>query len=403
MAPVLGLVGKPNVGKSTFFTAATAAKAEIANYPFTTIDPNRGMTYVQSPCPHTVLDVQCNPNNSRCEGGTRFVPLELVDVAGLVPDAHKGKGLGNKFLDDLRQASAFLHIVDASGGTDLEGNPVGAGKHDPVEDLDFLERELDFWIAGILMDKWDKVSRQIQATGGKIIPALVERLTGLGVREAHLAPALIDAHVVKEKFLGWGEPEFLAIARAVRRRAKPMIVVGNKVDQATPEGLAALAKACEARGLTFAPAASEAELALRNAAKAGVVGYHAGDPTFEVLTPDKLNTAQRNALEYIRTHVMVPHGSTGIAAAVRRAAYELLRLITVYPVEDEHKYTNKQGQVLPDAFLVPKGTTAKEMAFKVHTDLGNHFIRAIDAKRHRAMGADHELEDGDVVRIVADV
>ena len=156
----IGIVGKPNVGKSTFFAAATMAPAEIANYPFTTIHANKGIAYVRTPCPCKVLGVKCNPNNSACSDGVRSVPIELLDVAGLVPDAWQGKGLGNQFLDDLRQADALINVIDVSGSTDLEGNPGNPGDHDPREDIEFLRKEIDLWIREILRNGFNKIARQ---------------------------------------------------------------------------------------------------------------------------------------------------------------------------------------------------------------------------------------------------
>ncbi|MBW3583040.1 MAG: redox-regulated ATPase YchF [Euryarchaeota archaeon] len=401
MALTIGLVGKPNVGKSTFFSAATAAKAEVANYPFTTIDPNKGVTYVRTPCPHVALGVTCTPGNAPCDDGTRLVPIELIDVAGLVPDAHKGKGLGVKFLDDLRQASALIHVVDLAGATDAEGNPVDAGTHDPEEDIAFLEREIDHWLAGILGDKWERTAKAILASGGKTGRAIAERLSGLGVKESHVSAALTEAGVDREKPQLWSEEDLVKVATGIRRRSKPILIAGNKADQADPETVGRIERACEARRLLFVPCSAESELALRNGAKAGVLDYTPGDKSFDI-TSDKLSDKQKQALEYVRSHVLGPYGGTGVTGAVKAAAYDLLDLITAFPVEDEHKYTDKQGRVLPDAFMVPRGTTAKEFAFKVHTELGERFIRAVDAKTRRVVGADHEVQDGDVIRIVAD-
>jgi ribosome-binding ATPase YchF (GTP1/OBG family) len=176
MSMTIGLAGKPNSGKSTFFKASTLADVEIANYPFTTIHPNKGVTYVRTKCPCTERDHRCG----NCMDGVRYVPIELIDVAGLVPDAHMGKGLGNTFLDDLRQAQAIIHVIDAAGSTDIEGNPIDVGSHDPLEDINFLNHEITMWMVGILKRNWQKISRKIQGEGLKIERVLAEQLAGAG-------------------------------------------------------------------------------------------------------------------------------------------------------------------------------------------------------------------------------
>lgn len=383
---LVGVVGKPNVGKSTFFSALTQIPAEIADYPFTTIKPNRGMAYVRYPCPHAELGLKpCKPKNAPCVEGTRYVPVELLDVAGLVPKAHEGRGLGNQFLDDLRQASALLHVVDASGGTDEEGRPVPPGSHDPALDVAFLQEELTMWVRGILAKDWDALMRKIHAQGAaKPELVLAEKLTGLGIREKHVKAALEKTGL---------DP--LEIAKFVVHNTKPIQLAANKVDKASLENVRAL----QSRGAV--PCGAEAELALRKAADAGVVRYKPGEPTFDVLQPEKLNERQRKALDYIRHHVMEPWKGTGVQQALEAAVFRLLDLIVVFPVEDENHYSSKAGDVLPDAHLIKRGSTAKDMAYKVHTELGDHFIRAVDARTKRVIGADHEMKQGDIVRIVS--
>jgi ribosome-binding ATPase YchF (GTP1/OBG family) len=390
----IGIVGKPNVGKSTFFTAATLAPAEIANYPFTTVKPNRGVMYVRVPCPEKDFGVSCNPRQGRCENAVRFIGIEAIDVAGLVPDAHKGKGLGNEFLDDLRQASAFIHIIDATGKTDFEGNATSS--HDPVKDVEFLESEITHWIKNIYTKGWHKRSKQIETDGEKIERALAERLTGLGIRDIDVLKALKKVDL-SEKPSKWTEEQLLDLALAIRRVAKPMIIAANKADIAPPENVERL-KAVE--GATVIPTCAEFELALRRASKAGMIRYNPGDSGFEILQEEKLNDAQRKALKAISTW-LDENKSTGVQTCIEKAVFDLLDLIPVYPVEDEGKLTDKDGNVLPDAYLVPAGTTSKDLAFKVHTDLGEGFIRAIDARTKRVIGADHELKAGDVVKIVS--
>ena len=383
----LALAGKPNCGKSTFFRAATMAHAEIANYPFTTINPNFGVAYVRTKCPCRELKLTCK----KCVDGNRFVAVNLIDVAGLVPDAHKGKGLGNQFLDHLRQADAILHIVDASGGTDSEGNPVGVGNHDPADDIRFLGFEMTMWVYGILDKHWAKLYRQAQVKGFSIQDGVAEIFTGFGitpedVRDLEIALKIELVHAKME--------DLVPFCAEIVKISKPMLVVGNKFDEA-PEGLRA--KLAEKK-VAFASAASE--LAVRNAAVAHVVKYLPGDPEFTIVNESALTAPQKAGLATIAS-VMKQNNGTGVQQAINRAAFELLDRIVVYPVEDENHYCNKQGEVLPDAFLMKKGSTPHDLAYQVHTDIGKGFLYAIDARTKMRIKESHALKDGDIIKIVS--
>ena len=178
MGVLVGVIGKPNVGKSTFFAAATMKDVPIADYPFTTIKANVGVAYLRTECVCRERGVADNPRNSVCTDGHRLIPVELVDVAGLVEGASSGRGLGNQFLDEIRQADALIHVVDASGSTDIEGRKVDPGSHDPVQDVAMVEREYDLWVYGLIKKDWDRVARVTAQTGGKIVDNLAKRLSG---------------------------------------------------------------------------------------------------------------------------------------------------------------------------------------------------------------------------------
>jgi ribosome-binding ATPase YchF (GTP1/OBG family) len=395
---LLGVVGKPNTGKSTFFSAATLAAAEIANYPFTTIKPNRGIGYVRSPCVHPEFKVQDNPRNSLCLDGVRLVPVELIDVAGIVPGAWEGKGLGNQFLDEIRRADALIHVIDASGGTDCEGKTCKPGEHDPIEDIRFLEREITMWIITLIKKDWSKIARTAEADKKGIAIPLEEKLSGLGIRRGQINEAVRLANLNVDKPATWTDEDFYRFIDTLRRISKPLLIVANKIDLPTAQVNVERMKKLD---YIVIPCSAEAELVLRRAAEKQLIDYKPGDKDFKITHSEKLSAGQIRALEQVKAKILQTNGSTGVQEAINTAYLKLLDMITVYPVEDLEHLSDHNGRVLPDTYLVPKGTTAHQFAYVIHTELGESFLYAINARDKRRIGEDTVLKDRDVISVVS--
>lgn len=391
----IAVTGKPNVGKSSFFNSATLSEAEVANYPFTTIDANAAIAYVTAECPCKELELTCNPRTGKCVDGTRYIPVELIDVAGLVPGAYEGKGLGNKFLDDLSQARALIHIIDASGSTDEEGNPCEAGTHDPLDDVNFLKHEVTMWVYSILERNWPRLIRKVMSEHLNFAKVISEQLTGAGV----MIDDVIEAErIMNDEYDKWEQEDMLRFIDKILESAKPIIIVANKID--TPQAEENIRRLKEQYDQVI-PTSAESELALVNAAKAGLISYKSGEDHFEVIDDAKLSDKQKMALNFIEENVLKRYGSTGIQEAINKAVYETLENIVVYPVEDEHKFSDQKGNILPDALLVPKGSNPRDLAYCIHTDIGDGFTHAIDARKNMRISSEQELKQSDIISIIA--
>jgi ribosome-binding ATPase len=396
----IGVVGKPNVGKSTLFKALTLADVYIANYPFATIKPNSGVGYARVDCACKFFKVQCNPRVGYCVENTRYVPIELIDVAGLVPGAHEGKGMGNQFLDDLNKANALIHVIDVSGSTNDEGKPVKAGTYDPAEDIRFLEKELNFWYNRILKKGWEKFAREVQQTHKDIKVALARQLSGLGVDENHVESSIRKLNLNKEKVIDWTDADLLNLSTELRILTKPMVIACNKIDvENGKENFEKLQK--EFPDDFLIPCSAESELALKEAQKHGLIDYKPGGANFTIKDESKLSEKQILALNFIKDKILKVFNSTGAQDVIDTAVFDLLKLIAIFP-GGVNKLADSDGNVLPDCFLLPVGSTALDFAYKIHSDLGDRFIRAIDVKTKRTVGKDHVLKHTDVVEIISD-
>ena len=390
---LIGLVGKPSVGKSTFFKAATLAEIEIAAYPFTTIKANHGVGYVKVECIDKELDTQCNPNHCFCIEHHRFVPVDLMDVAGLVPGASEGKGLGNQFLDDLRQADVFIHIVDASGTTDIKGKPTKG--YDPCNDIRFLEDELNKWYYNILKKVWKTFARKTEMEKSKFSEAVTRQFSGLKVNENQVKDVLRKLNL-PERASTWTDEQVMEFASELRQESKPMIIAANKCD--FPEAEKNIKKMQdEFPELLIYPCSADSELALRQAVKKGLIDYIPGEKKFK--EKKELGEKQSQALDKIKKNVLDVYGGTGVQEILNLAIFDLLKYIAVFPAS-ANKLGDSKGNILPDCFLLPPNSTALDFAFFLHTDFGKNFIKAIDARTKRALGKTYLLKNRDALEIV---
>lgn len=392
---LIGVVGKANVGKSTFFKAATMSDVLIANYPFATIKPNHGIGYVRVDCIEKFFKVKCNPREGYCIDGQRFVPVELLDVAGLVPGAHEGKGLGNQFLDDLSNADLLIHVVDMAGLTDSEGKPTTG--HDPCKDILFLEEELDYWYLGILKKAWRVFIRKIEVEHSEFTKAVAKQFSGLKVNEDMVQKALknLKINIEDEKASAWNEERLFEFARELRILSKPMIIAANKSDRKEFDENFEKAKK-EFPHLLIVPCSAEAELALREASRADLIEYIPGDADFKI--KKNLDERRKKALELVQK-ILKKWKSTGVQDVLNKAVFDFLKYIYVFP-GGLSKLADTKGNILPDCYLMPPGSTALDFAFRVHTDIGNNFVKAIDVRKKTAVSKDYKLKNGDVIEIM---
>jgi len=392
----IGVVGKPSSGKSTFFSASTMVDAAIANYPFTTIEPNKGTGFVRVECVEKEFGVKCNPRHGYCKDGTRFVPVELIDVAGLVPDAHQGKGKGNAFLNDLSQADVLIHVVDASGSTNEKGEPVAPGSHDPCKDVEFLEKEIDLWFLGIIEKHWTKLGRVPLGSRAKIVAALSQSLSGIGGSEKNIEASLLRADLGEKKLAEWTDGEKMIFATTLREISKPIVIAANKVDVASAEENVKRMKE-KFPEKTIIACSGFAELALKKAAKEGFLDYEPGSDYFK--ETKKLNEKQATVLSMIKENVLKKFGSTGVQDVLDKTVFDALEYVAIFPAGSK-KLADSEGNILPDCLLMPKGSTALDFAFKLHTDMGRGFIRATDVKKKQMIGKEHELKNRDAIEII---
>ncbi len=396
----IGLIGKTNAGKTTLFNSMTLLSGEVSNYPFTTKTPETGIASAVTPCVHKEFGVTDNPENSRCEDGWRFIPVEVTDLPGLIRGAWMGKGLGNQFLSVAAQSDALLHVIDASGSVDKDGKISDPGTGDPIADLADVELELVLWYTKLLTQNLPKISKLSKTPGYGVPSAVEEVMQGIGVRKEHVAAAMNETLLGDKPFDSWSEKDIQSFCWSLREFSKPTLIIANKMD--LPFAAENFQKLREKyKGLIVVPTSGEAELTLRRAEGKGLIKYVPGEERFEILKPQDLNDAQKTALAYIRRKVFGEYLRTGVQFALNIAVFKLLKMNAIYPVADAEKMTDTNGRVLPDVYLMPTGSTVEELARAVHSDLLRGLVYALDVRTGLHLPTNYVLRDRDVLSIIS--
>ena len=395
----IGIIGKTNTGKTTFFNSATLSSTEISTYPFTTKKPETGTGQAITLCVHMEFNVQDKPNNSKCIDGWRYIPIELIDLPGLIKDAWKGKGLGNQFLSIAAQSDALLHVVDCSGSIDSTGKISEPGSGDPVSDFADIEEELVMWYQKILEGNRDKISRNI-SDGEDTVEAITELYRGIGVKKNHVVQALKVTGLEETQFDDFGIAQTKEFAKILRKISKPTLIVANKIDiPGADKNFNRLRE--RYNEIITVPASADSELTLRRAEQQKLIKYSPGSEQFDIVQPEKLNEKQSNALNFIKQDIMGEYMRTGVQFAINVTVFKLLKMNAIYPVADEENLSDKKGNILPDLILLKEGATVKDLANEIHTGLSKGLLHAKDLRYNLRLPTHYQLRDRDVISLVS--
>jgi len=395
----IGLIGKTNTGKTTFFNSSTLSSDEISTYPFTTKKSSTSVGYAITLCVHPEFNVIDNPNNSRCEDGWRYIPIELIDLPGLIKDAWKGKGLGNQFLSIASQSDALLHVVDASGSIDATGKITETGSGDPVSDFADIEEELNMWYQKILEGNRDRLQKIIKS-GDDHVDALTELYQGVGVKRNHVKEALKTSGLEEKDIENYDMQDSKKFASYLRKISKPTLIVANKIDV---EGAGKNFERLRERynDMIVIPASADSELTLRRAEQKNLIKYSPGSEKFDILQTNELNQKQKEALNFIQSDIMGEYMRTGVQFAINVTVFKLLKMNSVYPVASPEKLSDKKGRVLPDLVLLKDGATVTDLAKEIHSDLTKGLLYAKDLRYNLRVPTNYQLRDRDVICLIS--
>ena len=395
----IGLIGKTNTGKTTFFNSSTLSSDEISTYPFTTKKSSTSVGYAITLCVHSEFNVNDNPNNSRCKDGWRYIPIELIDLPGLIKDAWKGKGLGNQFLSIASQSDALLHVVDASGSIDSSGRIAEVGSGDPVSDFADIEEELNMWYQKIFEGNRDKL-KKIAESDNDQTNALTQLYQGMGVKKSHVKEALRITQLEEKIIENYDIKDSKKFSTELRRISKPTLIVANKIDvKGASKNFQRLRE--RYNDMIVIPASADSELSLRRAEQSELIKYSPGSEQFDILRTNDLNQKQRDALDFIKSDIMGEYMRTGVQFAINVTVFKLLKMNSIYPVTIPEKLSDKKGRVLPDLILLKDGSTIVDLAKEIHSDLTKGLLYAKDLRYNLRVPTNYQLRDRDVISLVS--
>ena len=395
----IGLIGKTNTGKTTFFNSSTLSSDEISTYPFTTKKSSTSVGYAITLCVHPEFNVIDNPNNSRCEDGWRYIPIELIDLPGLIKDAWKGKGLGNQFLSIASQSDALLHVVDASGSIDATGKITETGSGDPVSDFADIEEELNMWYQKILEGNRDRLQKIIKS-GDDHVGALTELYQGVGVKRNHVKEALKTSGLEEKDIENYDMQDSKKFASYLRKISKPTLIVANKIDvKGADKNFERLRE--RYNDMIVIPASADSELTLRRAEQKNLIKYSPGSEKFDILQTNELNQKQKGALDFIQSDIMGEYMRTGVQFAINVTVFKLLKMNSIYPVASPEKLSDKKGRILPDLVLLKDGATVTDLAKEIHSDLTKGLLYAKDLRYNLRVPTNYQLRDRDVICLIS--
>ena len=395
----IGLIGKTNTGKTTFFNSSTLSSDEISTYPFTTKKSSTSIGYAITLCVHPEFNVIDNPSNSKCKDGWRYIPIELIDLPGLLKDSWKGKGLGNQFLSIASQSDALLHVVDASGSIDSSGRIAEVGSGDPVSDFADIEEELNMWYQKIFEGNRDKL-KKIAESDNDQTNALTQLYQGMGVKKSHVKEALRITQLEEKIIENYDIKDSKKFSTELRRISKPTLIVANKIDvKGASKNFQRLRE--RYNDMIVIPASADSELSLRRAEQSELIKYSPGSEQFDILRTNDLNQKQRDALDFIKSDIMGEYMRTGVQFAINVTVFKLLKMNSIYPVTIPEKLSDKKGRVLPDLILLKDGSTIVDLAKEIHSDLTKGLLYAKDLRYNLRVPTNYQLRDRDVISLVS--